>query len=347
MRRVTRIFLSRSFAAALCASLCGWSPLLFAQKAAPATVRQARVLSKQGAVEIEVESTGTIVPQTQVVSGPDRLVIDFPNALPGKQLSSQSVNQGQVKDLRVGLYQSKPPVTRVVLDLKTAQSFQIFPQGRTVLIKVTGSPADPATASISEVPAGSPARPALVNTNFTTHLTTTNLTTNSPRVQPPPPPPMRPPLEVYFNDGLLTIKVTKATLSEVLFAVQQRTGAQIAIPAGAEQEKIVADLGPAPASEVLAHLLNGSSFNFLILNAANDPRRLDRVILSPRGEASAMPLAPIQDADNSNGEEPLPDDRPVQAQFEPASGPPPPNVDGPKPRPEPEPPIPSQEVSPD
>jgi hypothetical protein len=343
MRRFPRTFEKQLFAAALCVPLCGWVPGLQAQNHAPATVQHAKVLKSQGAVEIEVEATSEIVPQTQMVAGPDRLVIDFPNAVPGKQLFSQSVNAGDVKDLRIGLYQSKPPVTRVVLDLKTAQGYQIFPQGRTVVIKVAGpTPATTATSITPVAPATvAPApRPGLVNTNFTASAVHV--------APPPPPPPMRPPLEVYFRDGLLTIKATKATLSEVLFTVQQRTGAQIAIPAGAEQEKIVADLGPAPASEVLAHLLNGSSFNFLILNAANDPRRLDRVILSPRGESSTMPLAPVEEVvGTANEPDDGPQDRPVQAEVQPASGPPPPNVDGPKPRPDVEMPTPSQEASPD
>ena len=80
------------------------------------------------------------------------------------------------------------------------------------------------------------------------------------------------PLQVSFHDGLLGIHANKVTLSQVLFAVQQSTRAEIAIPAGSEQETVVADIPPAPAPEVLAQLLNGSRFNFLILSAAQDPR---------------------------------------------------------------------------
>ena len=60
---------------------------------------------------------------------------------------------------------------------------------------------------------------------------------------------------------------TKTTLSEVLFEVQKRTGAQVSIAAGAEQEQVAVDIAAAPAAEVLANLLNGSKFNFLILSA--------------------------------------------------------------------------------
>jgi len=102
------------------------------------------------------------------------------------------------------------------------------------------------------------------------------------------------PLQVSYRDGLLGIHANKATLSEVLFAIQQRTGAEISIPAGAEQEKVVAEIEPAPAPEVLARLLNGSKFNFLIMSAADDSRGLGRVILSYRSEGGYTPSPVVQ-----------------------------------------------------
>lgn len=253
---------------------------------APTSVRQLRVVGSKDTVEIEVEASDRIVPQTQVLTGPDRLVVDFPNAVPGSQLRSQSVNRGQVKDIRIGLFQPKPPITRVVLDLKTAQSYQVFPSGRTIMIKVINTPVVDAEAGVDNF--AHRAGTGLVNA---THRTAAGRVNESAAPQP---------LEVSFRDGMLAIKSNKSTLSEVLFAVQQRTGADIAIPAGAEQERVVADLGPGPAQEVLAHLLNGSKFNFLIMNAASDPRQLDRVILSPRTEGVVMAVTPPQNSDDSD-----------------------------------------------
>jgi hypothetical protein len=116
---------------------------------------------------------------------------------------------------------------------------------------------------------------------------------------------VKPGLEVSFQDGLLSINSTKANLSEILFAVHERTGAEIEIPAGAEQDQVAANFGPGPAAEVLAHLLNGSKFNFMILNSATDPQGLDRVILSPRTQAAVSTgLAPtqVQPAPDEDGE---------------------------------------------
>jgi len=123
--------------ALLCQSPLGQSSLHRSSPTHSTSVRHVHILDSKTAVEIEVEGSDRLLPQTQVLTGPDRLVVDFPNALPGNAVRNQVVNRGEVKSVRVGLFQSSPPVTRVVLDLKTAQSFQVFPYGHTVIIKVT------------------------------------------------------------------------------------------------------------------------------------------------------------------------------------------------------------------
>jgi hypothetical protein len=245
------------------------------------TVRRVHVLDDKNAIEIEVEASDRLAPQTQVLTGPDRLVVDFPNALPGNAVRNQVVNRGEVKSVRVGLFQSTPPVTRVVVDLKTAQSFQVFPFGRTVMIKVTGS-APKAPVEVDDFPPI--ARPALVPASSTAEAQR-------------PQTPVKAPLEVTFREGLLFIRSDKASLSEILLAVHQRTGAEVAVAAGAEAEQVVAQYGPGPAPEVLAQLLNGSRFNFLIAGSPDNPQKLDRVILSLRGSGVVTPLAPMETAD--------------------------------------------------
>jgi hypothetical protein len=308
MLKVSRVLAGRFLAVA--ASTC-----VAASSVAQVSVRSVRVLGTKDTVEVEVQASDRIVPETQVLSGPDRLVVDFPNAVPSGQLRNQSIDRADVKNLRVGLFQSKPPITRIVLDLKSARSYQIFPNGRTVMIKVTGdaSQSNEVPATVHYEPA--PGRPGLIAANYTARA---ELVTAAPQT----------PLQVSYREGLLGIHSNKATLSEVLYAIQQHTGADISIPAGAEQEKVVADIPPAPAAEALAKLLNGSRFNFLILNSANDPRQLDRVILSARSEGGfAAPLPPVQ--------EPEPDmtveEAPVPSPVQPVQGPNPENAPPPAP----------------
>jgi len=198
-----------------------------------------------------------------------------------------------------------------VLDLKSAQSYQVFPSGRTVIIKVLGGGTGDSLARIdNSAPehsgAESATQPGLVVANYTAGALEPVSVEGF----------AQPKLEVSYRDGLLGIKANMATLSEVLFAVQQRTGAEISIAAGAEQEKVVTDIAPGPAPEVLAKLLNGSRFNFLILSAADDPRRLDRVILSARAEGGVMPLPAVEvqnaNADNDDASAPPPPPVPPQ-----------------------------------
>jgi AMIN domain len=259
----------------LWAAVCLPAPSACQAQALP-SIRRVQVLRGGGQVEIEIEASERILPHINVLTGPDRLVVDFVNALPGAQLRNLAVNRGEVRSLRVGLFSSNPPVTRVVLDLNGPQAYQLFPSGRTLILKV----GDAQTA----VRSGS--GPVLVNTNYPA---------TAGQLSVPTAPPPKPALEVSFRRGLLTISSNKANLSEVLFAIHQQTGAEIAIPAGAEQEQVVGDIGPAPAPEVLARLLNGSKFNFLIISSSSDPRGLDRVILSSRPEGP-MPPAPAQRA---------------------------------------------------
>ena len=306
MHRFSRKFASRLFAAGACICLA-YSSL------AQVSVRSVKVLGSKDIVEVEVEASDRIVPETQVLTGPDRLVIDFPNAIPGSQVRSQSIDRAEVKDVRVGLFQSKPPVTRVVLDLKSARSYQIFPYGRTVMVKVTGSA--PPTAESAASYQQSSAHTGLVSANYTTGMEPVSV-------------PAQSPLQVSYRDGLLGIHASKATLSEVLYAIQQQTGADISIPAGAEQERVVADIAPVPAAEALARLLNGSRFNFLILNSANDPRQLDRVILSARTEGVFVPPPQTQQPEtDATVDEPAPPPPPGQ----PAQGPSPENAPAPAP----------------
>jgi hypothetical protein len=120
-----------------------------------------------------------------------------------------------------------------------------------------------------------------------------------PPAPPPPPPtleqlPAVPP-KVTFSNGLLTIVAENSTLADILRAVRARTGAVVEVPPNAT-ERVVAHLGPAPARSVLASLLNGSHFNYVMLGSPTNPDKVDRVILTSKSggapNAGAPPPAP-------------------------------------------------------
>ena len=270
-----------------------------AQMSAPNSARVQHVIVRgtDDAMEVEIQTSGAPgAPDTQAITGPDRIVVDFPGALPAVELRALKVNRGVLKGVRSGLFFDNPPITRVVLDLVGPQSYQISTTQNTVVVKLSppkpGSINTAARAQAHEAPPAPIARfqnaslaagSNRASTNGASARLSTAVSSTTPEPFPAineaPPPPPKPAVTVTFENGLLRIRADKATLAQVLFEVQRQTQAEIAIPAGAEQEQVAADLGPAPARDVLGSLLNGSSYNFIFVG---NELSLERVILTRR-----------------------------------------------------------------
>ncbi len=348
----------------------------------PARVQHVLVRGAEDAAEVEIQTSGApVAPDTQAITGPDRIVVDFPGALPSAELRALKVNRGALKGVRSGLFFSNPPITRVVLDLSEPRSYQISTTQNTVVVKLSPARLNPAKLNAANVDSAKPdsakldsakldpvkldptklnsarlgpaalapvkldsvavAKPSKTSPAPAARLQTTVLLGNSnagnthvasvivgstvvgsmnagsmnagssnvgssnvasapvppatvatagtvaagsPSADPSVPavravlPPM-PFVNVTLVDGMLRIRSEKATLAQVLFEVQRQTHAEIAIPAGAEREEVVVDLGPAPARDVLAALLNGTPYNFIFVG---NELNLERVILTLR-----------------------------------------------------------------
>jgi hypothetical protein len=262
--------------------------------------------------EIEIKTSGAAVtPNTQAITGPDRIIIDFPGAVPADEIRALAlkVNSGALKSIRCGLFFNNPPITRIVLDLASPQSYHISSSQNAFVVKLGAAKTDSAKVNSPKLPAKmasakheadsafGPDSPnvsvvrtprlhnALLEGGTKPVPTPVSLPVVTPPPAPvlpapaPPPPTLQPVVTVTFENGMLTIHANKATLAQVLFEVQQQTQAEIAIPAGAEQEQVIADLGPAPARDVLGALLNGSPYNFIFVG---NELALERVILTKR-----------------------------------------------------------------
>jgi hypothetical protein len=283
---------------------------------AAARVQHIAMHETDAGLEVEIQTSGApVAPDSQAITGPDRIVVDFPGALPASDLRALKVNRGALKGIRAGLFFDNPPITRVVLDLTGPQSYQISTGQNAVVVKLSSaklSSAKLGSAQLSAVnsnpatPANKPTlvtavgtQPASAPAQAVAELQNTSLAARASVVVPSAPAaaprttapaqaigaaparviPVQPPVSVSFIDGLLQIHAEKATLAQVLFEVQRQTRADIAIPAGAEQEEVAADLGPAPARDVLGELLNGSCYNFIFVG---NELSLDQVILTRR-----------------------------------------------------------------
>ena len=141
------------------------------------------------------------------------------------------------------------------------------------------------------------------------------------------------PAQVTFRDGLLSISAENSTLGDVLRAVQNATGATIESP-GLTSEPGYVKLGPGEPRDVLASLLNGSHYGYILLGSPQQPNAVTRVMLT-RQNSSAEPAAnttaarstppqtpPPANNDDTNTSENTPDRQPAPQPVLPTQPPP-------------------------
>jgi hypothetical protein len=273
-----------AFVGVACLGLCSLA-------AAQSTVQRVDVLNRGNNFELEIQTSQPVIPQTQAVTGPDRVVIDFPNAVPGPRLHAIAVNTPHVKGVRMGLFASNPPVARVVVDLNSPQTFQVFPSGKSVIVKIAG--------------AG----------NVTAALKPVSMAAAAPAVMVPQPPPLAaqplpvlsapvqpvPALQVEFRNGKLHVRAEKVMLGQVLRAIGRQIGASVSVPPEAEREPVVTDLGPGPSRDVVSALLNGVPFNVMLIGSGSDLSQVTSIVLTVRAAGGiSMPAnyspAPVEEA---------------------------------------------------
>jgi len=69
-----------------------------------ATIRSVSVLGAGSTLEVEVVASRPIQPQAQNHHRTDRLILDFPNAVPDAKLRTVNVDRGELKQVRVGRF---------------------------------------------------------------------------------------------------------------------------------------------------------------------------------------------------------------------------------------------------
>ena len=83
---------------------------------------------------------------------------------------------------------------------------------------------------------------------------------------------------VTMEQGLLTIDAPNSTLSAVLSGVQKATGA--AIEGASPSERVAVRLGPGDPEQVIAALLRGTHYDYVILGSLGKPEVVTRVLLT-------------------------------------------------------------------
>jgi len=146
-----------------------------ARPGAVAHIRSVSVARSADGLNVEIAASGAIEPHTMRLSGPDRIVIDVPNAVSARKNQTIAVNSEGVKEIRVAHYSVHPPSTRIVVDLAQMHEFEMASNGAHAVLKIhsaemakaTTAPQAAATpapqpVSVAAQPAASVAAPAVL-----------------------------------------------------------------------------------------------------------------------------------------------------------------------------------------
>lgn len=115
-------------------------------------VRGITVVRGRDGTDVEIHASGVLSPKTLTLKSPDRLVIDLPNSILESRPHDIPVNAADLNMVRMARYQSDPPTTRVVLDLKAPQNFQLASTTDKLIVQL--HPFTAAAASATTTPVG-------------------------------------------------------------------------------------------------------------------------------------------------------------------------------------------------
>ncbi|MEG9436391.1 hypothetical protein JAO29_09465 [Edaphobacter sp. HDX4] len=128
---------------------------------------------------------------------------------------------------------------------------------------------------------------------------------------------------ITYLDHQLTVTADNSSLNQILHEVSQIAG--ITITGGVTDERVFGSYGPAPASQVLNQLLDGTSSNMLFVSST--PDKPAELILTPRagGPTPPNPNAMRFDDDAESDTQPVnPPEPPDESSAPPPAAVPPP-----------------------
>ncbi len=132
----------------------------------PVQVRNLAVVRGKDGMQVEISASGPLTPKLMKLTGPDRLVVDLPNTIPGGHHSPILVNSADIKSVRMAQFQQDPPVTRVVIDLLAPRDGEIASEGNKLVLKLRGEQASaaPTAQPVLHTPRPASIMPAAMKT---------------------------------------------------------------------------------------------------------------------------------------------------------------------------------------
>jgi type IV pilus assembly protein PilQ len=102
----------------------------------PTRVEGISVVRSKDGMNVEIHAAGVNNPKALKLIAPERIVLDLPNAIAVNHSRQVPVHSTDIKTVRMSQYQSNPPVTRVVVDVASPQSYEVVNSGRIVTLRL-------------------------------------------------------------------------------------------------------------------------------------------------------------------------------------------------------------------
>ncbi len=273
----------RTQAASVGANVSVVKATLKAPEATAASVPKASLIAVRQLEEMSVSQTGgkttvslrldeAVKPVISILSDPKRYVMDFPETQFGTQWNHSgtfNLSAGPVSSIRAGKFRSDPPTVRLVFDQAENASKPTLVAADRMLTLVFEDATGGAAPQVrqSDTP----------NSTATTVAAPTYAAAEQITKQAHAP-------FVSYDRGMLFVDADNSNLPDILYAISQKTGAQIELPmAEGMLDRVGTRIGPASPREVIAKLLDGSIYNYIIVE--NSAGKLDEVLLSPKQSA--------------------------------------------------------------
>ena len=112
-----------------------------------AAIKSFRIVQEKEGQAVEILSTKPVVPSILALRGPDRLVIDLPNARLETKQKRIPVQADQISTLRADQFQQNPPVARVVVDLLAPREYRWEAAGNRLVVHLGKNPGEARNAS--------------------------------------------------------------------------------------------------------------------------------------------------------------------------------------------------------